>query len=624
MFDSNTRCVYLAELQPPPGFALDRAIATTFSLDLLALLLAPVSMFFSDPQDWEEPLQNPVVLLESLKQAAGCFAVFCQEGRISVPRADTLLYSYLERAVVEVQPSGSGVFHPKVWVLRFVREDDGKQVIFYRFLCLSRNLTFDQSWDTALVLEGRLADRKNAYSRNWPIHHFLRSLPELAVREFSPEVQEHIDIISDEILRVKFEPPDGFADKLRFLPVGIEGYRRLPELDHHTRLLMISPFLSDEALKPLVERGKNNILISRPESLDALNEETYRSLKNSDTSIYIMDNAAEKPETEFETWEQEEEVETVEDDLSGLHAKLYILEEGWEARMWTGSANATNAAFSGANMEFLVELQGKRSKVGIDTFLGDDEEQDAFSSMLSPYRRSDHLEELDLVGQQLEKVLNEGRTAVTKAELFLETYPTGDNTWSLRLNAAQELLLGGVTGVCCPVTLNKNVQSLEPLLTCEAVIFPDISTVSLTSFIVFKLTAYSGDRNAGLNFVLNLPIHGLPDYRDKAILQNIISSKERFFQYLFLLLAGGNDDTSSAAMINYLVGSKGDHTRFSGDIPLLEELVRACSRAPERIDRIAQLVNDLKDTDGGSRQVPPEFEKIWGAFLALRRGGVAD
>ncbi|HHW28323.1 MAG TPA: hypothetical protein GXX21_02015, partial [Syntrophomonadaceae bacterium] len=137
MFDPNTRCVYLAELRPPSGFKLDRAIATTFSLDLLALLMAPVSMVYSDLQDREAPLQNPVALLESLRQTTGRFAVFCQQGRILVPRADTLLYSYLERAVVEVQPPGKGVFHPKVWVLRFLGEDDGQQVVFYRFLCLS-------------------------------------------------------------------------------------------------------------------------------------------------------------------------------------------------------------------------------------------------------------------------------------------------------------------------------------------------------------------------------------------------------------------------------------------------------------------------------------------------------
>jgi len=624
MFDPNTRCVYLAELRPPSGFKLDRAIATTFSLDLLALLMAPVSMVYSDLQDREAPLQNPVALLESLRQTTGRFAVFCQQGRILVPRADTLLYSYLERAVVEVQPPGKGVFHPKVWVLRFLGEDDGQQVVFYRFLCLSRNLTFDQSWDTALVLEGRLMNRKNGYARNRPLSHFLRSLPELAVRKVSPEIQEHIDIISDEILRVKFEPPAGFADELRFLPVGIKGYKRLSEIDHRTRLLIVSPFLSDEALRPLAERGKDNILISRPESLDALDEETYQALKNSGTSIYIMDSAAEKPENELEGWEnEEEEGVTAEEDLSGLHAKLYILEDGWNARVWTGSANATDAAFSGANVEFLVELQGKRSKIGINAFLGDDEEPDAFLSMIHLYRRPERSEEPDLVGKQLETALNEARRAVIDAGLVLEACPTEDHSWSLYLKASKKLVLVGVTGVCSPVTIKKNEQSMKPLLTGDAVIFQGISPASLTSFLVFKLTAYSGGRKAELSFVLNLPICGLPDHRDKAILQNIISSRERFFQYLLLLLAEGDEDAAGTAVLNDLLRDKGEHGLSSyEDLPLLEELVRAYSRAPEKIDRIAKLVNDLKDTADGSRVVPPEFEKIWGAFLSLRKVGV--
>ena len=39
----------------------------------------------------------------------------------------------------------------------------------------------------------------------------------------------------------------------------------------------------------------------------------------------------------------ESEAEAIE--LSDLHAKLYVSERGWDAHIWTGSANATAAAF---------------------------------------------------------------------------------------------------------------------------------------------------------------------------------------------------------------------------------------------------------------------------------------
>ena len=51
---------------------------------------------------------------------------------------------------------------------------------------------------------------------------------------------------------------------------------------------------------------------------------------------------------------------------AGLHAKLYVADAGREARVWTGSANATSAAF-GRNVEFLVELTGRKQDIGIDT-----------------------------------------------------------------------------------------------------------------------------------------------------------------------------------------------------------------------------------------------------------------
>ena len=49
--------------------------------------------------------------------------------------------------------------------------------------------------------------------------------------------------------------------------------------------------------------------------------------------------------------------------LTGLHAKLYITDAGWKSSLWTGSANATSAAFS-RNVEFLVELVGKNCHFG--------------------------------------------------------------------------------------------------------------------------------------------------------------------------------------------------------------------------------------------------------------------
>jgi HKD family nuclease len=76
--------------------------------------------------------------------------------------------------------------------------------------------------------------------------------------------------------------------------------------------------------------------------------------------------------------------------LRGLHTKLYVADCGWQARLWTGSANATEAAFT-HNVEFLVELRGKRADIGIDNLLqqespkGQQDKRVRLRDLLVPY-----------------------------------------------------------------------------------------------------------------------------------------------------------------------------------------------------------------------------------------------
>jgi hypothetical protein len=80
----------------------------------------------------EELLKDPIAVLEALRRVSGRFAVFCQQGRIAVPKNDLLLFRYLEKAVVEVNPGeGNGVFHAKTWLMRFTAKD---LTVIHRFL----------------------------------------------------------------------------------------------------------------------------------------------------------------------------------------------------------------------------------------------------------------------------------------------------------------------------------------------------------------------------------------------------------------------------------------------------------------------------------------------------------
>lgn len=173
MLEPEGRHLLLDALRPPTGYVLDRAIGTTFSLDLAALLTAPVGFALLDREASDgRPTTDPVALLEAVRRNADRIDIFCQAGLIGLPSQYRPIVSYLESSVHEVTaPRAGAIFHPKVWLIRYRRTDDapGEHMPLkrHRLLCLSRNLTFDRSWDTILRLEGeagpdRLGSRSTA------------------------------------------------------------------------------------------------------------------------------------------------------------------------------------------------------------------------------------------------------------------------------------------------------------------------------------------------------------------------------------------------------------------------------------------------------------------------------
>ncbi len=420
MLDPNDRRTYLDQLRPPDGYLLDRAIATTYSLDLLSLLMAPLSMVCYETGDFQQVLRDPIALVEALRMTIGRFAVFCQQGKILLPRTDTRLYSYLEKAVVPVvPPAENGSFHPKMWLLRFASEDPDHPTL-YRLLCLSRNLTLDRSWDTVLALEGPVRERRE-FKRNRALAAFVSALPGMACAEVPGHVSEHIALIEDELARVRFDPPPGFEegqDAIEFLPMGIDGYSTPPHLEGGSRLLVMSPFLSDSVLKPLSEYSKDNVLISRLDSLDRLQATTLAALQCAGCRVYALDDGAHSPD-EDESLAPEPDPGM--ENASGLHAKLFVVENGGQAWIYTGSANATAAAFHGANVEFMVALAGPRRKVGIDSILGapteDDKDRASLAGLLQPYQRCEPPEPADAVQVQVEEDLRRAQSLLARGGL---------------------------------------------------------------------------------------------------------------------------------------------------------------------------------------------------------------
>jgi hypothetical protein len=618
LLDTHSRALLLESLRPPDGYTLDHAVGTTFSLDLMALLAAPLAFTFFD---WEDqagrPTADPLALLEALRRNVQRLTVFCQVGQIAVPPKDRPLLGYVEDSVFEVALDGGGVFHPKVWLLRFVAESEP---VHYRFMCLSRNLTFDRSWDTALILEGEVADRKTAIARNHPLGDFLAWLPELAkpIRAL-PEDRAHvISLMQDEVRRVKFEPPEGFED-FTFWPLASAFSPRWPFPDSKSPALVMSPFLSDQALWDFAEGRERCVLVSRLEALQAVSNTTLGLFKDVYAMSPDLDEAVSAEETDNPATAEA-------DSPSGLHAKLFIVEEGWDARVWTGSANATTGALK-ANVEFLVELLGKKSQCGIEALLAERSDKTGLRDLLIPFKRDREGEPEDPVKLALDRDLQEARNLLALSGLKVSIARAKDNqTFALSVDRAPEApaLPDQFSTKVWPITLDESAA--VPLAsTSPAASFPSVSWQSLTSFFAFEVEATRSEQNAKTRFVLNLPLEGAPSDRQDRLLRSILTDTPAVVRFLLMLLSEGLTGAPEALEVERTAMDPGmGRTYGMAEGTLFETLLRSLARDSSRLESVGRFVADLRGSEEGRALLPDEFDEIfnpiWEAYGKVKNG----
>ena len=117
--------------------------------------------------------------------------------------------------------------------------------------------------------------------------------------------------------------------------------------------------------------------------------------------------------------------------------------------------------------------------------------------------------------------------------------------------------------------------------------------------------------------VLNLPVAGIPEDRDDAIFRCVLKKKEDFLRYVLLLLgdwAGGFRGREGVFVPKDGTGSAAGG--FADETAVLEELVRAFSRDPDRLGDVAAVVNRLTLRGKASGAVPGEFLELWSVFEA--------
>ena len=595
MLNPNSRSLYTSALTPPPGMVFDKAIATTFSMDPALLLEAPVYLALMAADGQTDP--DPLSVLEAIRRYSKRITVYVQRGRIQVPQIakPNPLFGFLEEMVVEVTAPGGGIFHPKVWAIRFVSPDQSSSK--YRLVVLTRNMTTDQSWDLSLQLEGKIEGRKSR--SNKPLAHFFKLLPDLATVKTDAGRVEQARGFAEELHRVQWELPDGF-DELNFYLPGTKGFDWEPPMAN--RMAVLSPFCSDEALRTLAKQTKAaDALISRLESLSALKKDTLELF----SQCLHLNEAA-------ETEDGEEDDTTDRPLAAGLHAKVYLFETRYYSdytHMVMGSANATNAALNASkNIEILVGLVGRKNKIGgIDELLG----ADGLGEYLVDFDTTKEAE-IDSIRQEAEEFAERARSRLSEVALSIECSPGSlDGLWTLVLTGEIPSLDGIVSASAWPITVTRYFAvNIMDSTAHGGIKLGEYSASSVTGFIAFELKTNHPDVSA--KFVLNLPVTGVPEERNSAILQTVISNQDGFIRYLLLLLG---DDTVAGFAPGGGSGLAKWLPRLSDgeDIPLLEELIRTYSRQPQRLLEISGLVRDLSQANRNAI-VPEDFLNLWTIF----------
>ncbi|ARK04275.1 MULTISPECIES: phospholipase D family protein [Cellulosimicrobium] len=626
MLTPDTRVLLTDALRPPAGLRVDAAIATTFSLDLTALLLGPVTFATLDATaqvDGDDlAATDPIGLLEAVQRYSELTTVFCQAGGISVPASYRSVLTFVEGAVHQVMaPARGRLFHPKSWTLRFV-DDDG--AYRHRFVVLSRNLTFDLSWDTVLVLDEDESVAEPVEPA--PISAFLRALPQLATSPLPEDRTAQVESVAASVADARLTPPAPFRNA-EVLPLGLDGVTApWPFPDAADRVLAVSPFLDAGLLRRLPD-ADDRTLVSRAGTFDRLgtvplDHWTTRTLSSAAERDPSSDENAASPGDPRSTTGPVRETDRVRD---GLHAKTVVVDSGRDSTTVTGSANLTTAAWGG-NVELAVALHGRTADVGVRATLDGAKDVPGLEKVLDPFAPRSPEPVVDPAESTVLDIDDfHRRLAASSLRATLTTdiddtdLADGDSTASLVVGT-QGLPepVSGATTVTWPVTLHSHLHARE-LHEGADVAWQDLSLRAVTPFLAVETTAGSGDERATRRCVVVLGLDGdVPERRHSAV-RDALRSRDDVARYLALLLA------DPAAASPFAVGPSNGPTGASwsaqgGTMPdLFEPLVRAVAHGDEALDRVAQLVDRLAEMPDGDDLVPEGFAELWTVVEEARR-----
>jgi hypothetical protein len=178
----------------------------------------------------------------------------------------------------------------------------------------------------------------------------------------------------------------------------------------------------------------------------------------------------------------------------------------------------------------------------------------------------------------------------------------------------------GVSVRCWPITL-RHEQAARVFDLSSSVAQFELSLEAITPFFAFEVTATEGETRFSRRFVLNVPLSGAPENRREAMVNALLSDRDRVMRLILMLLAEGSPDECQISLV--LGRSRTGETSSSGtggvpNIPLFEEIVRALWNNPRALDRIESMLARLRRSERGTELIPEGLEEIWPQVMEAR------
>ncbi len=599
------RLNYGSIIIPEVGYHLEKAVGTTYSLDLETLVAVAIKIGLIQ-ESGDDLLNDLTGMLAALNKVSDKMVIFCEAGQIKKTHNAKPLFLLLEKMVVPVamkkknKTGRYASFHPKFWLLQYVNNEGNYK---YRLIILSRNLTFDHSWDVVVSFNSR--DRKISDKNTRSIQNFLDYLRDQIDVESSYHNNqvELINQLRTDLDKVSFDVSSDMFDSFDFLPMGIgrnsSSLSKLFFESTNSGLFVISPFLSKSIIKDLSDNCDvyDMTLITRKSEINKISKEN-----GFDFDVYIVRDDVVNGESglsEFDSSDKDSssnDMDEHEYTQQDIHAKLYLLVSGNKADLYIGSANASYNALN-CNVETMVCLHSKERRINCNALfqdvIGDENRKDC------PFEKvnfdTDYPAESDDVSDDLETAVKE------ISRLHRKAIVTDQEDGLYTISVQFEKYNGPYKATITPFLYNKSRDL------ADTIVFTDCHLVNLSEFYTVKVSV-SGK---SLERIITIPTEGIPTIRDGEIVRSVIRDQREFIEYISFLL---DDDYLKALFEKKELDNSGFYKNANMLPAIYEKMLRSAFDSPEKIRDIQSVLNML---DGDEERIPKDFIDMYQTFCRV-------